>query len=298
MNRVTTFSHAGSIGDVHASMAAIKSHCEQTNKKAILYLQKDVLAWYYDGAVHPTKNKDGQQVMLNEDMINMLIPLYKEQPYIEDVRVYTDEKIDVDLNKIRETFVGMPNFDLRRWYFYVFPDLNWDLSKDYMTIPDTDVDFAKGKILINRTERYTNRNIDFSFLKDYEDDCLFIGTMREYNNFCINFDLNIRKLNVKNFLEFGQAIKQSKFYIGNQSQGFQIAEAIHHPRILELCEFAPNVIISGANGYDYFAQDSLEYYFHYLNGTKSLFFQKLKSRLQEAANNTANPDQALNALTT
>ena len=284
METTTSFSHAGSIGDVWASCPVIKKYYEKQGKKAIVYLVKDQRAHYYDGATHPTKNKDGELVMLNEQMIEMMKPLLLAQEYIEDVRIYNGEEIRVDLNKIRETFVGMPNFSINMWYFMVFPDLICDLSKDWFVVPETDKDLAKEKILINRTERYQNRNIDYSFIKEFEDNCLFIGTMREYNNFCINFDLNIKKLNVNSFLEYAQAIKQSKFYLSNQSQGFQIAEGIHHPRIIEWCEFAPNVIPNGANGYPFLGQEALEYCFNYLNGTEQEFFKKLKTRSKEAGN--------------
>jgi len=276
MIQPNSFKSSGNIGDTWAALPAIKTYSEREGRKVFLYLVNGQRANYYEGATHPTKDEEGEEVQLNMDMINMMIPLLKEQPYIEDVRVYNDEDVLCDLDMIRHTYVGMPNFSIQRWYFYVFANLACDLSKDWMTVPDTDKDFAKGKILINRTERYNNPKIDYSFLKPFEDDCLFIGTMREYNNFTMNFDLNIRKVHIDNFLEYAQAVKQSKFYMSNQSQGFQIAEAIHHPRILELCQFAPNVIINGANGYDFFGQVQLEYYFHTLNGNEKAYLDSFK----------------------
>lgn len=257
---ISNFLHSGNIGDVWASLPSVKTFYEKTGEKATYLLKKDVPAFYYEGAVHPIKDEKSQAVMLNQKMIDMAIPLLKAQEYIEDARVYNGEAEFIDMDVIRTMYVGMPNFSIQRWYFYPYPDFACDLSKDWITIPDAEKDLARGKILINRTERYQNPQRDYSFLKEYEDDCLFIGTMREYNNFCMGFDLQIRKLNVENFLEYAQAIKQCKVYVSNQSQGFQLAEAIHHPRILELCDYAPNNIINGANGYDFFAQGALEYY--------------------------------------
>jgi hypothetical protein len=131
-------------------------------------------------------------------------------------------------------------------------------------VPDTDRDLCTGKVLINRTDRYTNPNINYEFLKKYEDECRFIGTQREWNNLCMQNDLNIRKLHVDNFLEYAQAVKQSKFYISNQSQGFQLAQGLMHPRLLEACPWASNVIVYGEHAYDFINQMGLEYHFDVL----------------------------------
>jgi hypothetical protein len=259
--------HAGSIGDVWASLPAVKEYHKQTGHKINFYLVKDLPAFYYEGATHPTKSDSGAEVMLNRKMIEMMIPLLEAQPFISECKVWEEEPYLVDLNQIRETYVGMPAMSINRWYFYVYPDLSCDLSGIWLTVPDGEKDLANGKILINRSERYRNDRLNYSFLKPYEDECVFLGTMREYNNFCMMFDLNIRKLHVDNFLEYAQSIKQSKFYMSNQSQGFQLAEGLKHPRILELSSIAPNVIPIGKDAYDFFAQDALEYYFHKLNGT-------------------------------
>jgi len=275
----TAFSHTGNIGDVWASIPAMKEFHRKTGKKIILYLEKDIPAYYYEGAIHPTKSEDGKNVMLNQKMIDMMVPLLKEQPFIKDVKTWVDEKIDVPLGSFRDTYVGMPAFSINRWYFYVFPDLACDLSQVWLTVPDAEKDFAKGKIMITRSERYLNPAINYSFLKPYEDELVFCGTMREYNAFCMTHDLNVRKLTINNFLELAQAIKQCKFHITNQTQAFQLSEGQKIPRILELCGDAPNCIPIGDKAYDFFAQQGLESYFHELNGTTELFLEKVKAEM-------------------
>lgn len=284
----TSFSHTGNIGDIYSSIPAMRQYYINTGKKINLYLVKNVPAFYYEGAVHPTKSDLGENVMLNQKMIDMMESLLLEQEFINgviciDFSEYEEYKgkIQVHLEWIRETFVGMPNFSINRWYFYVFPDLTCDLSKVWLQVPDADKNYAKDKIIITRTERYTNPEIDYSFLKQYEDDCLFCGTMREYNNFCMSYGLNIRKLTINNFLELAQAIKQCKFHISNQTQAFQLSEGQKIPRILELCSYAPNCIPIGENAYDFHKQLGLEYAFHKLNGTTELFFEKVKADQQQ-----------------
>lgn len=279
--KIQNFSHTGNIGDVWSSIPAISEFYRQTGRKANLYLEKDIPAWYYDGAVHPTKSDQGASVMLNQKMIDMMIPLLKEQECIGEVKAWEDEPIDIYLSAFRDTYVGLPNFSINRWYFYVYPDLTCDLSGVWLNVPDTEKDYAKGKIIITRSERYTNPNIDYSFLKPYEDDLLFCGTMREYNVFCMNYDLNIRKLTINNFLELAQAIKQCRFHITNQTQAFQLSESQKTPRILELCGFAANCIPIGKDAYDFHGQAGLRYPFHKLYGDLEKYLEEERAALKE-----------------
>lgn len=283
---ITTFSHTGNIGDVWASIPAMRQHYINTNKKIDLYLYSGIPAFYYEGAVHPTKSDDGVNVMLNQKMIDMMIPLLKAQSFINEVYsvdfseydAYKD-KIQVHLEWFRENQIGLPNFSINRWYFYVFPDLTSDLSKVWLEVPysKSPVSVAYNKIIVTRSERYTNPSIDYSFLKPYEDDIVFFGTQREWNNFCMLYDLNIRKVNINNFLELAQAIRECRFHISNQTQAFQLSEGMKIPRILEVCSFAANVIPIGENAYDFHNQLGLEYAFHKLNGTTEIFFEKVKA---------------------
>jgi|JI10StandDraft_1071094.scaffolds.fasta_scaffold02650_24 hypothetical protein len=283
--------HAGNTGDVLAALPAMREFFRVTKIKPTLYLIKDHPAEYYAGATHPVTNDAGEFVSLNKDMIRMLIPLLLEQPYLADVQemdiselefakdiaITKDEKRHLNLSFIRDTFCNIPYGDIRRWYFYPYPDLACDLSKKYIDIPIGKKDFSTGKVIITRTERYTNDQIDYSFLKDYEDDLLFAGTMKEYNNFCMNFDLNIRKLNIDNFLELAQALKQSNGLIANQTMIFQIAEGLKIPRAVELCADAPNVIPVGENAFDFYSTAALKVYFHKIHGTYAEYVDKLKN---------------------
>ena len=255
-----TFLHTGSIGDCWAAIPAMKQASLVSGKKVILYLEKDREAFYYEGATHPTRDAENKFVMLNETVINMMIPLFMAQPFIEDVRIWNNEPVNFDLNKIRDTYVGMPSFSINRWYFYVYPNLACDLTKQWMEVPDAEVDLAKGKIIVTRSERYQNEYINYKFLEKYKDEVLFCGTNKEYNLFKLNNDVEVGRLEINNFLELSQAIKQSLFHISNQTQAFQISEGLRHPRIIELCGYAPNVLVHGEDAYDFFAQIALELY--------------------------------------
>ena len=76
---------------------------------------------------HPFGN-----VYLSEKSINKLMPLLKKQAYIENVEIYNNQAVDIDLNYFREMPINF-NTDSRRWYFHlvgVFPNL----SQSYMDV--------------------------------------------------------------------------------------------------------------------------------------------------------------------
>jgi len=272
--QLTNFSHTGNIGDVWASIPVMRQFHQKTGKGIRLFLIKNIRGEYYEGAIHPTKDENGNQVMLNDKVIEMMTPLLLAQGFIEEVIPITEEEykttdILCHLEWIRETNVGMPAFPIQKWYSSIFPDLDFDLSEEWLQVPNWDKNLALGKIMITRSERYTNPILDYSFLKPYEDNLLFCGTMREYNNFCMSYGLNIRKFNINNFLELAQAIQQCKFHISNQTQAFQLSEGLKKPRMLEACVGAPNCIPVGKDAYYYLNQAKLEYDFHRLNGSLS-----------------------------
>lgn len=257
-------SHMGNAGDIISSLPAVRQYSKLTGQKINYYIFINRKGAYYQGATHPTLDDGGNMVMMNQKMTDFLVPLLKSQSYIGDAKVWEGEPIDVDLNKFREMQINTAVGQIQRWYFYVFPNLACDLSGEYIELPETDMDIAKGKIIVNRTERYHNELISYFFLKKYEKELIFAGTPKEHELFCKEWRLDIPYLQVNDFLEYAQAIKQSRFYLGNQSMGFQIAEGIKHPRILEVCQFAPNVIPCGENAFDFQVQVGVEYYVDYL----------------------------------
>ena len=60
-------------------------------------------------------------------------------------------------------------------------------------------------------------------------------------------------------------IKSSKFFIGNLSLAYAIAEGLKVPRLLEGLEEFPAMYPSGKNGYEFFFQGHFEKWFKYLS---------------------------------
>ena len=66
-------------------------------------------------------------------------------------------------------------------------------------------------------------------------------------------------MKVDNFLELAYLISSSKFFIGNQSMNFSIAEQLKKKRILEVAFACPNVIPEGGEYQEVFTTKGLQY---------------------------------------
>src|SRR5690606_15201623 len=145
----------------------------------------------------------------------------------------------VDLDKIYLTPTNIPFGNIHRWPWYCYPDMACDLSKPWLEVePD---DSLQDTIIVNRTLRARNDSINYRFLKGSP--VIFVGHVDEFERFGIENELpDLIYLETMNLLELAVAIRSCKFFIGNQSLCFALAEAMKVPRILETCSYLPNVI--------------------------------------------------------
>ncbi len=248
--------HTGNCGDLIYSLPAMRQLSVNENKKISLFIWLDRKGVYYEGAEHPLGG-----VMFNQKMLDMAKPLLEYLPFIESVQAWDGEKIHVDFDNHRLMEIGMPYGHIPCWYFLAFPDLVCDLSEKTFMVPFNDT--YKDMIIVNRTSRYRNPHISYHFLRNHKN-VHFVGVLEEYDDFKREVP-NAKYLKVDNFLQLAVVINSCKFFIGNQSMCFAIAENIKVKRILEVCSFAPNVIPQGANGYQYYHQSSFEYYVNKLD---------------------------------
>jgi hypothetical protein len=239
------FKHSGNSGDIIYSLPTIYSLSQ--NAKANLYLHLNQPA-NYGKKQHPLGN-----VMLNQKMAEMLTPLLQAQKEISSCTIYDGASaVDFDLDQIRRHPILMSRGNIARWYFYVFA-INADLGKAWLTVePDTSF---KETIVIARSQRYREPGIDYSFLRHYK--TAFVGVEQEYNEMKEMIP-NIEFLPVKDFLQMAGVIAGSKFFIGNQSFPFSVAEGLKVKRLLEVYYLAPNVSVEGNNGYDFCFQPQFE----------------------------------------
>lgn len=239
------FKHSGNAGDIIYSLPTV--YALSQNAKAHFHLNINQPA-HYGKRQHPLGN-----LMLNQKMAEMLQPLLNAQEEINSCTIYDSvTPIDYDLDAVRRYPLLLSRGNISRWYFYIFAT-NYDLSKAWLkVIPDTSF---KDRIVIARSQRYRSPGIDYSFLKNYK--TAFIGVEQEWKEMKEMLP-DIEHVPVKNFLEMAQVIAGSKFFIGNQSFPFSIAEGLKVKRILEVYHLAPNVSVEGSNGYDFCFQPQFE----------------------------------------
>jgi len=192
-------------------------------------------------------------------------PVYKSfletQPYIKKVvyhdmnnKEWNDLSVDYNLDLFRKEL----------WYVYTLLEchamafkLKFDLTKPWLfnIKPKYIAD-----IVINRTERYDPVSIDWEQLRGFENRSVFIGSDRQYENFCKDKKYKIRKYEIKGILEFVQVIKGSNLYLGNQSTGLALAEGLKIPRVADIYSGDTKQYPKGKNGHFKLSKKLIESY--------------------------------------
>ncbi len=245
------FLHSGHCGDLIYSFAVIKK-LSLTHKCNFYVGLNKVNESDYEK--HPSGN-----IFINERMFNLLLPLLKKQNFFNIVKKYENEKIDINLDLFRELPINYV-FNSPRWYFQITGE-QVDLSLPYIDAEEHPR--VKNKIIIHRTFRFRNNFINYKFLKDSRE-LLFIGLKEEFND--LKKDIpNLELYDPKDFYEVAQLIKSCKFFIGNMSIFYPIAEALKVPRLLEACPDFPVVQPVGKEAYDFYFQPHFEKWFKYLH---------------------------------
>ena len=245
------FLHSGTSGDLIYSFALIKKLSETHQCNFYIGVNKKFKYEYY--------KHTGEGFLISKKMYDLLIPLLKKQKFFNKVKKHENEKIDINLDLFRE-LPWNSTFKSPRWYFHITGE-HADLSNSYLDVDEHEK--IKKRIVIHRTFRHRNIYINYNFLKNYEDP-LFVGIKEEYDDLKKQIP-NLEFYNPKNFLEIAEIIKSSKFFIGNQSVCYPIAEALKTPRLLEASPATPLVQPVGKNGFDFYFQPHFEKLFNYLN---------------------------------
>ena len=243
--------HSGHSGDIINALPVIKELSKTHLCNLYININKPLNRIYYN---HP-----GKDVFINEKIFKMLLPLLKSQNFINKIDRHKSEKIDINFDIFRELPINI-SFDNLRYSFQI-AGIQPDIDTPYLEVDSHEK--IKNKIIVQRTFRYRNQFINYKFLNNYKE-IYFVGTLNEYKD--LKQDVkNLIYYDCKDFLEMAQIIKSSKFFIGNSSVGFPIAEALKTPRLLESCPYFPAALPHGKNAYDFYYQAHFEKFFKILN---------------------------------
>ena len=245
--KTISFLHYGHLGDIINSLPIIKEISK--NSKCNLFIQKEKLI-----PKHVSLNDHPfGKVYLSEKSILKFLPLLKEQNFLENVDIYDNQKIDIDLNFFRKLKINF-NIDSVRWYSHI-TGVHADLSEKYLEVKGSEK--FKNYIVILRSLRRQNKFINYSFLKNYKS-IVFVGLKNEFDDLKKSIN-HLEHYDSEDFLELASIIKNSKVFIGNLSFGYALAEALKVPRLLESAPDFPLVYPNGSKGYDFYFQNHFEY---------------------------------------
>ncbi len=249
-NGLLNIIHSGNSGDVIYALPTIKKIYELTGVPINLYLRlnRPLPEPVYSNSPHSMGS-----VMISKNMAEILLPLLNSQDYIYKSEAYNNQKIHIDLDFFRSKTISLSNSNLARWCSYV-TGITPELWKPWLRAAPN-FSYAD-KIILARSERYRNSTINYSFLSSYKN-TVFIGVKSEYEDMKKVIP-DLKWLQVKNFLELTQIIAGCKFFVGNQSFPYSLAEGLKTPRILEAYYHVAHVIPEGENAHDFYYQNHFE----------------------------------------
>ncbi len=240
------FKHSGLIGDIIYAIPAMLALAGE--RRIHLHLHINQKALYSKKMRHYNKGK-----ILTEKSVDLITPLLLTHPSFETCDVYTNQSIDYDLDQFRKYPFDYNTGHICRWYFLTY-GVSYDLGKPWLQVQPNQA--FRDKIVIARSFRYRAPGISYSFLNKYPN-LIFVGLPDEYEDLKTEIPkLALQPIN--NFLELAQIIAGCRFFIGNQSSPFALAEALKVPRALEVYFECPNVIPEGKDAYDFCYQPQFE----------------------------------------
>jgi hypothetical protein len=243
--------HGGHSGDIVYSIPYMRSLAEHFGD----YLRVNIISDRPSPLPAAMRHPSGASLM-SKAAFEFLEPMLAYQDIIDSVRLLSLNQVpggSVPLDFFRETRgLNVRSGNIPLWARKI-SGLEVSVEKPWINLPPV----KKGhRLLLGFSVRYRNSAIDYSVLNQIQGvQIAFVGLPNEYEDFTKRHRLhNIDHLQVENALELGKVIKSSRFFLGNQSLAFSIAEALKVDRALEVCEICPNVVPIGGKAHEYVFQ--------------------------------------------
>lgn len=233
-----TFNHSGGIGDIFYSLYFCKDIIDVAKQsKFNFHIQTNVQDKDMSYQTHPFGI-----TRMPVSGANFIKPLLCYQTYINDVTI-SDECLEksINLDHFRKLKLNLGSGDIRQWYYNLATD---HLKREFWKpIIDAPKDFKyKDKIILICTERYQNLLTNYSVLKDFKDNFVFMGTDKEYQLFNEKY-FEVERAPINDALDAAEKMMGAIGVVGNQSGLYSIAECLKVKRIMCAAE-----IIKFGNG--------------------------------------------------
>ncbi len=243
------FLHSGHAADIINTLPVLKKLSKNHKCNLFININKPIKKYFK----HPAGN-----YYLNDKIFEMLKPLINRQPYINKIEKYNSQIIDINFDLLRQLPINLL-FD-NSTYASVLTGVQTNLLEPFLEADHHEE--IVNKVIIQRTFRYRNDLIDYSFLNNFND-LFFVGTFEEYNDLK-KIVKNLNFYDCKNFLEMASIVKSSKFVLANSSITFPIAEGLKVPRLLESSPVFPAAQPHGPDSFNFYFQSHFEEKFDFL----------------------------------
>jgi len=236
------FSQSGNLGDLLYSLSVVKKMGSGDFYVKLRNIP-NVIQKYNNGHVPPEYVDK-----LSQKDFDLLKPLLEAQDYIDSVSVYTNEKIDVDLDDFRGVIHSKMNGNFLQ-AFYMTHNIQYtsdDLIQPWLTVPKI---APIAKYVVARSPRWRgNNSVQYweQLIKDYdfEKNAVFVGLPEEHKDFEQTFNVKIQYHPVKDFLELAQVIDASEMFFGNQTFTYGIAQGLGKSTVLETFSARINLLVN------------------------------------------------------
>jgi hypothetical protein len=265
---VNSFRHSGKLGDIIYSLPAVRAL-----GGGVFYV--DAATTYFE------------KPALGRDAAQMMVDLLKTQEYIHSAAIFNGEPISCDLDRFRGKAVPVHVFNIfnsetdklagflfgnavRELRQKLIPGLEVNLPQCHWEIAglpgraDVNTPSLQGiepkplaEIVISKTSRHQG-TLNWLGLKEYASRAVFVGLPEEWSTFRDNY-FDVSFYQVSGLLEFAQVVAGAKLYVGNQSFGLALADAMLIPRIAELWESNP-IRMSAIRGHQVLTVEVVEAY--------------------------------------
>lgn len=234
--KIFTVKHSGDMGDIVASLAAVKEICDRDGAKAHYIL--DASGGYLNPNV---KFQAPNGTKFNAKSAEFLKPLIEAQPYIDSVEIdpYGMQNVDYDLNEFRRAFVNREAFQKTNQNLVYLHQYSLGLPLGYHGpwLADPKAEGEANGVLFARTVRYQSAHVMWEYIcqnlknKGIVPD--FIGTDVEEAAFKECFPrATINRVKVESALDMAKQIALHQEVVVNGTLLYWIAVGLGHPSIV------------------------------------------------------------------
>ena len=224
----TSFYHSGDLGDIIYALPTIRAL----------------------GGGHliigPTTKYATRQKMTPE-IVELVAPLLKLQPYIRSVTFSEKNRVTYDLNRFRDYLLaepemiarGVPRRSLAEAHLVTFQLPLEECYRPWLLVDKPVVD-PERPVLLHRSARWRNEHFPWRRVMEmHGSHAAFVGLEAEYTDFVATWGY-LPYIKTASLLDLARVIAGCELYIGNQSLPYSLAAGLHKTSLLEVWPDGPN----------------------------------------------------------